>query len=125
MNRMIVGKVAYVFAAAKWFYVSLLFVTNSLQGETTSSCLAMQGADGIAEPCLVKGGHESMVEPTGYIHLLCGVYAPSVRFEQNELAAMQARDPKSMIRCPECHEATESRSFLPTYKTEPRAAVQS
>ena len=67
----------------------------------------------------------SMVEPTGYIHLLCGVYAPSMCFEQDELAAMQARDPKSMIRCPECHEATESRSFLPTYKTEPRAAVQS
>jgi hypothetical protein len=67
----------------------------------------------------------SIVSPTGYIHLLCGVYAPSVRFEQQELAAMEARDPKSFVRCPECHKATESRSFLPTYKTEPSPAVQS
>ena len=64
-------------------------------------------------------------QPTGYIHLLCGVYAASMRFEQYELAAMQARDPKSFVRCPECHRETESRSFLPTYKTEPREAVQS
>lgn len=67
----------------------------------------------------------STAAPSGYIHLLCGVYAPSVRFEQQELAAMEARDPKRLVRCPECHKETESRSFLPTYKTAPRAAVQS
>lgn len=61
----------------------------------------------------------SIAEPSGYIHLLCGVYAPSVRFEQQDLAAMEARDPKSFIRCPECQKETESRSFLPTYKTDP------
>lgn len=66
-----------------------------------------------------------VAEPTGYIHLLCGVYAPSVRFEQQDLAAMEARDPKSFVRCPECHKETESRSFLPTYKTEPRATAKS
>ena len=67
----------------------------------------------------------AVAEPTGYIHLLCGVYAPSKQFDERELAAMQARDPKSFVRCPECHESTESRSFLPTYKTEARVAIQS
>ncbi len=88
-------------------------------------CLAMQARMAWRSRVLLEVAIISMVEPTGYIHLLCGVYAPSVSFEQNELAAMQARDPKSMIRCPECHESTESRSFLPTYKTEPRVAMQS
>lgn len=61
----------------------------------------------------------SQVPPTGYIHLLCGTYATTTRFPQDDLAAIEARDPHSMVRCPECQVSTESRSFLPTYKSEP------
>ncbi len=60
----------------------------------------------------------SPIDPTGYIHLLCGIYSASGSFAREELAAMRARDPRQMVRCPECQVATESRSFLPTYKTE-------
>ena len=58
MNRMIVGTVAYVARATKRFYVSLPFVTNSLQDLRMSSCLAMQAGMALADPRSGKGGHE-------------------------------------------------------------------
>jgi hypothetical protein len=64
----------------------------------------------------------SSMDPTGYIHLLCGTYSPTVRFAEEELAAIRARDPQSLVRCPECQVSTESRSYLPTYKTQAASA---
>lgn len=60
--------------------------------------------------------------PTGYIHLLCGTYATTVRFPKSDLEAIESRNPRSLVCCPECRVSTESRSFLPTYKTEPEAS---
>ena len=61
----------------------------------------------------------AQVPPTGYIHLLCGTYTTTVGFPKSDLAAIESRDPRNMVQCPECRVATESRSFLPTYKSEP------
>ena len=60
----------------------------------------------------------AQVTPTGYIHLLCGTYSTTVSFRKGDLDAIEARDPRSLVCCPECQVSTESRSFLPTYKSD-------
>jgi hypothetical protein len=55
-------------------------------------------------------------ETTGYTHILCGAYAPAARFDEEESVSIRSRDPRTLVRCPECLVATELRSFLPTNK---------
>lgn len=59
MNRMIDVTFAQDFRGSKRFYVSLPFMTNSLQAAPAGSCLAMQrGHDCSVKPAFRTGGYE-------------------------------------------------------------------
>ena len=57
-----------------------------------------------------------VTETTGYTHILCGTYAPAARFDDAEMVSIRSRDPRKLVRCPECQVSTEVRSFLPTMR---------
>ena len=57
---------------------------------------------------------DHLTDATGYTHILCGTYTPTARFDDAEIVSIRSRDPRKLVRCPECLVSTELRSFLPT-----------